>query len=132
MHSVTYPLLPAKASPLCERIAARAARNEEDKRALLGVALVNGDPIPRMSERQAAKATNVSRYKVRLAKLTTDDDIELIEMGRLRLSDVRRMRSKSKSMTDDQLIAFINCANPDRILQLLDAITAPILSVAAE
>lgn len=35
MHSVTYPLIPAKASPLCERIAARAARNEEDKRALL-------------------------------------------------------------------------------------------------
>ena len=112
-------------------IAARLDRNEEDKRALLAVALVNGDPIPRLSEHAAAKATNVSRYRLRLAALATADDIELVRSGRLRLNDVRRTRSKSKAMSDAKIIDFINRVDPDRVLEILDRLTAPV-AMAAE
>jgi hypothetical protein len=125
-HSVPYPLLPAKTTRTSRAIAAREARNEEDKRALLALALVNGMPIPRMSERQAAKATNVSRHKVRLAKLATAGDIELVKIGRLRLSDVRRMRAKAHVMTVAEIENFIDRADPVRILAYLDRLTAPV------
>jgi hypothetical protein len=124
-HPVPYTLLPAKTSPLSERIAARIARNEEDKRALLALALVNGDPIPRLSERQAARMTKTSRHKVRSAKLATAADIELVKIGRLRLSDVRRMRAKARVMTDAEIENFIDRADPVRVLAYLDRLTAP-------
>jgi hypothetical protein len=110
-------------------IAARLTRNEDDKRALLAAALTNGDPIPRLSERAAAKATKVSRHKVRLAKLATAGDVELVRMGRLRLSDVHRMRAKSRPMSDAQIENFIDRADPVRILAYLDRLT---LAIAAE
>ena len=62
-------------------IAPREARHDEELRALLALALVNGDPIPRMSERQAAKAVHTSRHKLRSARLATVDDVELVKMG---------------------------------------------------
>ena len=63
-------------------IAPREARHDEELRALLALALVNGDPIPRMSERQAAKGVHTSRHKLRSARLATVDDVELVKMGR--------------------------------------------------
>ena len=86
MHFPAYRNQTVQGKATGGAIAARWARHEEDVRALLAVALVNGVAIPAMSERQAAKVVNVSRHKIRLARLASVDDAALVKMGRLRLA----------------------------------------------
>jgi hypothetical protein len=131
-HPVAYPLLPAKTTRTSRAIAAREARHDEDLRALLALSLINGAPIPRMSERAAAKAVNVSRYKIRLAALTTPTEAHLVKTGHLRLQDVGRAHAKSREMTVVEIADFVCRADPVRVLAYLDRLTAPAVSLAAE
>jgi hypothetical protein len=132
MHFAAYRNQTVQGKATGESIAARWARHEEDVRALLAVALVNGVAIPAMSERQAAKVVNVSRHKIRLARLASVDDAALVKMGRLRLQDVRRMCAKTRPIDDAEIENFINRAEPVRVLAYLDTMTTPALSIAAE
>ena len=112
-------------------IAARAAHHQRDVRALLALSLINGEPIPRLSHRQAAEATGVSRYRIALAALATPGEVEMVRAKRLRLSDVRRARAVKVKVTDTQIQNYIERVDPNRVLNILDRMTAPTRVAAA-
>jgi hypothetical protein len=116
----------AKSVPLSctgKAIAARLARHHQDVRALLALDLING--AKRLSRRQAAKAVGVRRHRITAAALATADQVELLKSGRLRLRDVRAAHAKRVEMSDAEIIAFIDRVDPNRVLAILDRMTAP-------
>jgi hypothetical protein len=125
MHFVHHQDL--EANPVTttgDAIAKRGARTREDVRAIMGARLLNG--TARLSQRQAAKAADVSRHKIKVATLATPDEIERVKRGRLRLSDVRKAHAKARDeMSDADIAGFIDHADPNRVLAVLDAMTAP-------
>jgi hypothetical protein len=128
MHFVQHQTPEAKSvtvSRTGKAIAARYAQAHQDAKALFALNLVNGAPIPPMSRRKAAKTLGVSRYRIALAALATADERECVQLKRLRLRDVRRAHAKRVEMSDAEIVDFINRADPGRILDILDAMTAP-------
>jgi hypothetical protein len=111
-------------------IAKRIAHHDQDIRALIARALVTGEPIPAMSHRKAAKLTVVSRHRLAAAELATVGEIECVQLGRLSLRHVRRAHAL-KALTDAEIEDFIDRAGPNRVLAILDSMTAPV-AMAAE
>ena len=123
---ITEPLEAKPVTVAGEAIAAWLAQKHQDARAILALESCNGAPVPPMSRRRAAKLLNVTRYRIASAALATPDEIECLKLGRLRLSDVRRAHAQSRKAIDDAtIVAFINRVDPNRVLAILNRMTAP-------
>jgi hypothetical protein len=99
-------------------------------RALLALSLTRDVTLTRLTRAQAARVVEVPPYSVAIAALATLDERFGLKQGRITLSDVRKAHARKPS--DDDIIAFINAVDPARILEILDAMTAPPQLVAAE
>jgi len=135
MNSVSHQNIEAKpvTAMVGKAIAARLTQKLQDERAVLALALIAGAPIPPMSRRKASKVMRVSRYKIEVAARATPDELELLALGRLRLRDVRAAHAQPRKPLDDSAIVdFINRVDPNRILAVLDRMTAPQIATAAE
>ena len=125
MNFVQHRAFEAKPT-VADKLAARFAQKLQDDRAVLALALIAGAPIPPMSRRKASKVLGVSRCRIGVAALATPAEVRLLARGRLRLRDVRAAHAQPrKAIADDDIIAFIDRVDPNRVLQVLDAMTAP-------
>jgi hypothetical protein len=113
-------------------LAERLSQMHPYARAVLALEFTNGRTLARLTRAQAAKLTGESPYNLSIAAIATADEREGLMCGRLKLSDVRRAHAHHREMTDAEIIAYINRANPDRILVMLDQMTAPPQPMAAE
>jgi hypothetical protein len=92
-------------------------------RAVMALSLMaDGATITDLSPVQAASLAGVGLYAVALAAIATPDERSGLMRGNLRLSDVRKAHARKQS--DADIVAFIN-RDPDRVLAVLDQMTAP-------
>jgi hypothetical protein len=113
-------------------LAERLGQMSPDARAVLALSLTRTRGVVRLTRAQASRLAEVSPYNIALASLATSDEREGLMHGRIKLSDVRKAHAHPHTPSDDEIVAFINAVDPDRVLNLLDRMTAPTLSVAAE
>lgn len=112
---------------------ARAMRGStRSQRAALAAQLTNGTAIGAVTNLQAAALADVSSYSVSIARNATPAETEALLGRRICIRDVRKAHAKPRELSDADIVAFINRANPNRVLAILDHLTAPNLPVAAE
>jgi hypothetical protein len=132
MNFLSHPIQNNNAPLSGKYVAERLGQMRSGARAILALSLTRDAPIARLSRKQAARLTGVSRYSIALAAIATPAEGEALHHGTLSLKDVRKAHARPRNVTDDEISTFIDCAGPDRVLAHLDAMTAPALSVTAE
>jgi hypothetical protein len=132
MNFVSHNLSPNINPPLRGKaVAERLGHMRPDARAVLALTFTNGTAIGCLTRKQAARLTGVSPYNIALAAIATPDEREGLMRGRLKLRHVRAAHAKSRKPSDSEIVDFIARADPNRVLSILDKLTAPV-STAAE
>jgi hypothetical protein len=131
-HQLRYSTATFNPPMLGKDLAERLGQMSPDARAVLALSLTRTRGVERFTHAQASRLTEVPPYNIALASLATPDEREGLLQGRIKLSDVRKAHTHVREMTDDEIVGFINRADPARVLEMLDQMTAPVpLSLVA-
>ena len=132
MHYVPKAALEGKSVPSDRAIARRMRKDPPGFRALFAMYLTKGVPgLPGLTHAQAAKVAYSSVSSLAIAKRATHEERKGLKSGALSLRQVRKAHTTHRPMTDIEILDFIEHAGPGHVLEVLDAMTAP-LAMAAE
>jgi hypothetical protein len=105
-------------------------------RIVIGSELCNGGLVVRgLSCRQAALLTSADRKAISAANHATPDEREALERGKITIGDLRKPPSRkaiSNYIERVGLARIIAIAGPGAALDIIDQLTAPASSAAAE
>jgi hypothetical protein len=113
-------------------LAERLGQMRHDARPVLALGLTGPRGVKCLSRAQASRLAEVSPYNIALASLATFEERVALVRGELRLSDVRKAHARVRELSHIEIVNFIERADPNRIPAVLDQMTAPTFSVAAE
>lgn len=129
-HQLGYSTATFNPPVLGKDLAERLGQMSHDARPVLAWGLNGPRGVAYLSRAQASRLAEVSPYNIALASLATTEERLALMRGEIKLRDVRK--AHAHEMSDAKVIAFMNEIDPNRILRLLDQMTAPALSIAAE
>ena len=124
-HQLSYSTATFNPPVLGRDLAESLRQMRPGGRAVLALSLTGVRGVARLTREQSSRLTEVPLYNIALANLATLDEQLALMRGELKLSDVRKAHAHVREMTDAEIVDFINRADPNRILAVLDQMTAP-------
>jgi hypothetical protein len=124
-HQLSYSTATFNPPVLGKDLAERLRQMRPGGRAVLALSLTGVRGVTCLTRAQSSRLTEVPLYNIALANLATLDEQVALMRGELKLSDVRKAHAHAREMTDAEIVDFIERADPNRILEMLDRMTAP-------
>jgi hypothetical protein len=133
MNFVSHPNLDIKQEVVGKDLAKQVRKEPPAQRAVQAARIARGEAsIVALTTAQIGLLTHLSPASVALAKTASADDLAALMLGEMSLRQLRKANAKPREVTDQHIKDFINRVDPNRVLTILDQLTAPALSVAAE
>ena len=134
MNSVSHRDFEAKVAVSGKALARKLRNATPGARAIAALPLLSGTALVGATWAQAARVANVSVHSLAIAASASTTEREGLRSGTLTLKAVRRAHVQPcKPIDDNEIVDFINRVDPNRVLAILDAMTAPPqLAMAAE
>jgi hypothetical protein len=111
------------------RLGRRLKKLSITRRAMLACDLECGVPVQNFTAGQASMLAKVPACYVRALRRASDEERRALERGSLSLS---ALQHRPRPITDAELERVVVKVGPDRVMRVLDKLTAPVPLVAAE